>query len=355
MPQESIQRQVYMYLYYLYYMQFGGGKCSLCGSSGTNKTTCPMNPNVSNPNEHTHPLAKAKIVHNNTNVIPNSAVIPKPMELVSSEDESMKYYSAYLQVVRHLTFFQLLKARQINKMMKSVVDEEIIHRHNVKFGQNSKSMNQRIHDLQLELIKPAKFHYGIYMIARSYVPFISDFDDVVDADGKKQVTPEIYDEMNIALNRYLRNIIMEIDNGGTINSAVFKMFSTSDSKKAQKMIIDMNEAQFRAVKEGLKPGAYGDGHAWNSVADIRYRNTPVYLNNGDPYYAHEFFHTQIDPKEIQRVLAPFYIQFSDSDIIYLAVALSTICSKIMSAGVFLKKFSKREHVKEAAAMLFNTP
>lgn len=38
-------------------MQYGGGKCSMCGSPGTNKSTCPMNPNASNPNRDTHPLA----------------------------------------------------------------------------------------------------------------------------------------------------------------------------------------------------------------------------------------------------------------------------------------------------------
>lgn len=28
-------------------MQIGGGKCSLCGSPGTNKTTCPLNKKAS--------------------------------------------------------------------------------------------------------------------------------------------------------------------------------------------------------------------------------------------------------------------------------------------------------------------
>jgi serine/threonine protein kinase len=37
--------------------QIGGGVCSLCKSPGTNKVSCPMNPDAKNPNHKTHPLA----------------------------------------------------------------------------------------------------------------------------------------------------------------------------------------------------------------------------------------------------------------------------------------------------------
>ena len=40
------------------YIQRGGVKCSLCGSEGTNKSSCPLNPQVSNPNPLKHPLAQ---------------------------------------------------------------------------------------------------------------------------------------------------------------------------------------------------------------------------------------------------------------------------------------------------------
>jgi hypothetical protein len=44
---------------HVYYMnQRGGGKCSLCGSEGTNKTTCPLNPQATNKNQLPHSLAK---------------------------------------------------------------------------------------------------------------------------------------------------------------------------------------------------------------------------------------------------------------------------------------------------------
>ena len=38
--------------------QYGSGKCSICGSPGTSKLTCPLNPNAKNPNPSKHPLAK---------------------------------------------------------------------------------------------------------------------------------------------------------------------------------------------------------------------------------------------------------------------------------------------------------
>lgn len=37
--------------------QLGGVKCSLCGSNGTNKTTCPLNKMQGNPNYTKHPNA----------------------------------------------------------------------------------------------------------------------------------------------------------------------------------------------------------------------------------------------------------------------------------------------------------
>jgi hypothetical protein len=35
-----------------------GGVCSLCESPGTNKSTCPLNPNSLNPNPSKHPNAE---------------------------------------------------------------------------------------------------------------------------------------------------------------------------------------------------------------------------------------------------------------------------------------------------------
>ena len=41
-------------------MQYGGGQCSLCGSEGVTKATCPLNPNAKKPNAAKHPNATKK-------------------------------------------------------------------------------------------------------------------------------------------------------------------------------------------------------------------------------------------------------------------------------------------------------
>jgi hypothetical protein len=46
-------------------MQKGGGRCSLCGSPGTNVTTCPLNPRSTRPNHNKHPLAVAPVARGN--------------------------------------------------------------------------------------------------------------------------------------------------------------------------------------------------------------------------------------------------------------------------------------------------
>lgn len=49
------------------YYQFAGGNCSLCGSPGSTKITCPLNPNAKNPNPEKHPNALIKSGSTKTN------------------------------------------------------------------------------------------------------------------------------------------------------------------------------------------------------------------------------------------------------------------------------------------------
>ncbi len=44
-------------------LQHGGGNCSICGSPGTNKSTCPWNPDAGVPNHAKHPLAVGAAKH----------------------------------------------------------------------------------------------------------------------------------------------------------------------------------------------------------------------------------------------------------------------------------------------------
>ena len=56
--------------------QIGGGKCSLCGSEGTLKTTCPLNLKSTNPSVIKHPKANVNIIPNTPLAAP--VVIPAP-------------------------------------------------------------------------------------------------------------------------------------------------------------------------------------------------------------------------------------------------------------------------------------
>ena len=42
-------------------MQYGGGQCSLCGSDGTTKASCPLNPDAKKPNSEKHPNAAERV------------------------------------------------------------------------------------------------------------------------------------------------------------------------------------------------------------------------------------------------------------------------------------------------------
>lgn len=61
--------------------QLGSGKCSICGSPGTSKLTCPLNPDAKNPNPSKHPLAKK--VSSKPKV---KTVLPKHSKLLQLKD-----------------------------------------------------------------------------------------------------------------------------------------------------------------------------------------------------------------------------------------------------------------------------
>ena len=68
----------------------GGGKCTLCRSEGTNKSTCPLNPAAHGGNPAKHPLA---MVANNVephgrekNTVSISEIVPKKSSVVLQQD-----------------------------------------------------------------------------------------------------------------------------------------------------------------------------------------------------------------------------------------------------------------------------
>ena len=189
----------------------------------------------------------------------------------------------------------------------------------------------------------AQFHPGIYTLAWMIMPFFKDDDTSDSFDNYEQeeeehvltLRPEIFDELNIALNHYLYVIATELDNGGTVNSAIEKMFKTSSQVKL--MLASIKKTHSNAMDI--------------VIDDIPYL-APIVIH-GKSYPRSDFSKvSEIDPKEVKRVLKSF--NFTDSEILHISVALSYLAAEIMMTGSDSGKFRTREHVKEAAVSLFNS-
>lgn len=238
---------------------------------------------------------------------------------------------AMAQVMQMMSLHQLLKMRQTTPMMKQIASEELVHRHNVKFGKNEEPIAKRI----VDLIGWAQFHPGISYISHEYSIF----------GRKMSQREEVYDELNFALNHYLHVIAAEIDNGGTVDSAIKKMFK-HDSQMADLLVAHIEIIHRKALYYGI-----GNMSAWHTLDKIPYHDFPMPLH-GKSYPVSLFDKSsQIDPKEVKRVLKPYY-NFVDSQYVHIAVALSCLATRIMLIGKKREQFRTREHVREAAMALF---
>ena len=79
------------------YQQQGGVKCSLCGSIGTNKSTCPLNRSATKPDKSKHPLA--------SKVKPSKKISRKELAKQSNRETIEEY---------------LARIKKINKLKKSL-------------------------------------------------------------------------------------------------------------------------------------------------------------------------------------------------------------------------------------------
>jgi hypothetical protein len=187
----------------------------------------------------------------------------------------------------------------------------------------------------------AQFHPGIYTLAWMIMPFFKDddtpdsFDNYEEEEHVLTLRPEIFDELNIALNHYLHVIATEMNNGGTVNSAIKKMFKTSSNQ------VELMLASIKKTHSNAK----------GTVIDDIPSLTPIEIH-GKSYPRSDFRVSEIDPKEVKRVLKSF--NFTDSKILHISVALSYLAAEIMMTGSDRGKFRTREHVKQAAVTLFNS-
>ena len=106
-----------------YYEQYGGGDCSLCGSSGTNKSTCPRNPDAKNPNPAKHPnalLAAPVVVRASSVKAPAVPVVVR----ASSVNAPTAVPQSYLQKLTDLVK-KVDQLGHVGKSLSSLTDDEI--------------------------------------------------------------------------------------------------------------------------------------------------------------------------------------------------------------------------------------
>ena len=99
--------------------QFGSGKCSICGSLGTSKLTCPLNPDAKNPNPSKHPLAKKSKIYlegfNNTSSFNDySIIVDKPENaefIITTSAYSLNFIKSIFPKVKNKIFETLLRLK----------------------------------------------------------------------------------------------------------------------------------------------------------------------------------------------------------------------------------------------------
>ena len=68
----------------------GGGKCSICGSPGVTKASCPLNPSAKNPKPDKHPMATSSKKDSSNKSDP--PIIEPPQPVAPKQDNSETLY-----------------------------------------------------------------------------------------------------------------------------------------------------------------------------------------------------------------------------------------------------------------------
>lgn len=112
-----------------YYQMSGGGKCSLCGSEGTNKSSCPLNPDAK-PNFNKHPNAVSMMgatpVSKSIKTVTIKAVVPskKYIKPTKAEMEEILAVIAELEEVPSDEFWIDELSKMYVLTMKDLKDPE---------------------------------------------------------------------------------------------------------------------------------------------------------------------------------------------------------------------------------------
>jgi hypothetical protein len=84
------------------FTQIGAGSCTLCKSMGTNKSTCPCNPNIKNPNYKNHPNWQdyCPSIGNTTT---KQTKVKSPTTLPDNKDNLNSFINELTKNIRHIS------------------------------------------------------------------------------------------------------------------------------------------------------------------------------------------------------------------------------------------------------------
>lgn len=183
---------IYMYREQCLYEQEGSGKCSLCGSLNTNKTTCPLNPSARNPNPENHPLAVGK-----TKITKTIKKIDKKSQ--NSEDKGKNKQKSE-------------KKTQQQKINRNVFVHDIstgISTVTKKLDNLILNLRQfpdkTLHIVEYNLFYPTYIKNEIYTLEQD-LDYFYDLIAKMSTSEKKYVDPELYQNANEDLNMNLNKL-----------------------------------------------------------------------------------------------------------------------------------------------------
>jgi hypothetical protein len=217
----------------MYQLQFGGGSCSLCGSPGTNKSSCPCNPSVTKPNFAKHPMAKNC---SGSKVSPPRASPrgspPKPSKIITNEDnyldmESLMFKTLLLNTQTMNEVKDLTMMCKTNKKLLAVCRNKEVLQHIKNLQVTVPSW-----DLLMDIIPG--HHVAPYDYKLNLANIIAPSDDIY-KDGKVDYSlQKIYDEKFSTYEAIRKNITNIIDN-------------IRDTILYWKRLYDTNDADFPGV------------------------------------------------------------------------------------------------------------
>jgi hypothetical protein len=235
-----------------YYEQYGGGDCSLCGSSGTNKSTCPRNPDAKNPNPAKHPNASVAAP-----VVVRASSVKAPAVPVVVRASSVKA-PAVVPLLDPLS--QLIDKLDTLEDLSTLSEDEI----NIIIDYSSTNLSQEEKQALKTLIPKTKFIEG----------WVNCFTGKVQKEEKDsfflQLVSRIQCYLKYADNTYLIDLPRAVVKANSVHpSAAVR----ANSVKAPAAVVRVNSVKPVVAQKG-KTAPVDDERGCVEQSDKKYRERP---------------------------------------------------------------------------------